>query len=122
MKKIYAYFDSMAAARKAQKELNTLGHAGVHLDMAGSYDYEFASELSLADTEIAPSLMPFVAGSGGRLFDTARAPIVAAGNAYGAECAEDCRDISAKLAMSVEEDDLKEVQRLIAENGGRILQ
>jgi hypothetical protein len=122
MQEIHAYFESMSNARNVQKILNASGHTKVHLDLAGSFDYEFSSEMNVAGIDSTPGLSTLVMKSGGRFFDMEMASLIAAGNSIsGPGCNEDCRDISTRLSIKLEDKDAIEVENLIKENGGRIL-
>jgi serine kinase of HPr protein (carbohydrate metabolism regulator) len=122
MPKLHAHFDNMLNARKALSELKEAGMSNACIDLAGVFDYEYSAEINVAGSQEAPSLSALVLTSGGNLTEIAKAPLIAAANAVsGMACVEDCRDISARLSVKLDDREYEKVSELIEKNGGRIL-
>jgi hypothetical protein len=121
MPKLHAHFENMFEARKALQALNKSGYTNVHLDLAGSFDYEYSNEISTAGTEGSTNLSGLVVKSGGNLLDPARTPSAAANPSYcGAESEECTRNISTRLCVNADEAEKEKISNIIKENGGRI--
>lgn len=118
MPKMHAHFDNMYNANKTQAALKEMGVGNVYIDLAGTFDYEYSTELSAADISDAPSLSALVLTSGGRLVDTGGTPHGTA--VSGMACIEGCRDVSARLSVKFDDADSEKVSRVIRDNGGRI--
>ena len=118
MSKMHAHFDNLFNASKTLTALKEMGVGNAYVDLAGTFDYEYSTELNAAGTSDAPSLSALVLTSGGRLVDMEKAPHNTA--VSGMACVEGCRDVSARLSVKFEEEDSERVSKVIRDNGGRI--
>lgn len=120
MQKVCAYFDSMCDARKAIKALNDMGCSSVHLDLAGAFEHEFATELA-ADGDSTPGLSSLAMRSSDHLYNLCKTSYITPGTCIsGIGSAEDCTDIAVKLFIKLDGEDPDEARRIIAEFGGKI--
>ena len=113
--KIHAYFDNMCDASKALKALKEKGYKRAHLDMSGIHDYEYSRELSADTLGNNQGMSAIVARYGGNLLDTDNVPIHIGGTSI-----DDCRLICTRLIVNSEDFEKNEIEKIIAENEGRI--
>lgn len=121
MLNIHAYFDNMSNAGKALKALKDKGYTSAHMDMTGTYDYEYSNELSIGGMGNMADMSAIVVKSGGNLLDLVRKPLIAGGTSIsGADHINDSKSICSKLIVSSGDSKKGEIEKIITENEGRI--